>query len=92
MNKDLIRQGITSYSIQFTDKVEVLYSFKIDNDLKCSYFNINEDMNFNNQELIKDMIVEHIVSTIVKDFIKDNYEILTMLNYVNEDKVVKELL
>ncbi|CEQ26775.1 hypothetical protein [Paraclostridium sordellii] len=25
MNKDLIRQGITSYSIQFTNKVEVLY-------------------------------------------------------------------
>lgn len=92
MNKDLIRQGITSYSIQFTDKVEILYSFKLDSDLKCGYFNINEDMNFNNQELIKDMIVEHIVNNIIKDFIKDNYEMLTMLNYINEDKVIKELL
>ncbi|MFR3558344.1 MAG: hypothetical protein ACLTUN_07375 [Paraclostridium sordellii] len=92
MNKDLIRQGITSYSIQFTDKVEILYSFKIGNNLKCGYFNINEDINFNNQELIKDMIVENIVNNIIKDFIKDNYEMLTMLNYVKEDKIVKELL
>lgn len=94
MNLQKIKKSITSFSIQFNYESEkgISYIAMLDENVVSNYFKLDDSINLNDKELLEDLVVEDIKTNYIRQFIKENYDILNLLGYITEDKVVKELL
>lgn len=93
MNLEKIKDSITSFSVQFNQAEKGLsYIAMLDENVVNNYFKLDEDIDLNDKERLENLVVEDIKTNYLRKFVKDNYEVLNLLGYIAEDKVVKELL
>lgn len=93
MNLEKIKDSITSFSVQFNQAEKGLsYIAMLDENVVNNYFKLDEDIDLNDKERLENLVVEDIKTNYLRQFVKDNYEVLNLLGYIAEDKVVKELL
>lgn len=93
MNLEKIKDSITSFSVQFNQAEKGLsYIAMLDENVVNNYFKLDKDIDLNDKERLENLVVEDIKTNYLRQFVKDNYEVLNLLGYIAEDKVVKELL
>lgn len=95
MNLQKIKESITSFSVQFNGEENrgVSYILMLEsNEMISNYFNIDKDMDLNNKELLEDLICADVKNNYLKKFVKANYSTLSVLGFINENKIMKELL
>ena len=93
MNLEKIKDSITSFSVQFNQAEKGLsYIAMLDKNIVSNYFKLDNGIDLNDKDILKDLVVEDIKHNYLRQFVKDNYEVLNLLGYIVEDKVVKELL
>ncbi|WP_338659721.1 hypothetical protein QJR30_07575 [Paraclostridium sordellii] len=93
MNLEKVKDSITSFSVQFNQVEKGLsYIAMLDENVVSNYFKLDDGIDLNDKDLLEDLVVEDIKHNYLRQFVKDNYEVLNLLGYIAEDKVVKELL
>ncbi|MCU9811198.1 hypothetical protein [Paraclostridium sp. AKS81] len=95
MNLQKIKESITSFSVQFNGEENrgISYILMLEsNEMISNYFNIDKDMDLNNKELLEDLICADVKNNYLKKFVKANYSTLSVLGFINENKIMKELL
>ncbi|MBS6509807.1 MAG: hypothetical protein KH369_16515 [Paraclostridium bifermentans] len=93
MNLQKIKESITSFSVQFNQpEIGLSYIAMFDENVISNYFKLEDEIDLNDRELLESMIVENIKHSYLKGFVKNNYSTLSLLGFLDENKIMKELI